>query len=86
MSNVSPPARCSCDHPKHRDNPCRNMVDDPQRGLICKECLEQCKSLKKGGEIVATQEKKKTRGAKKVRKAGKKQRRQKISKSGKSKA
>jgi len=32
------------------------------------------------------QEKKKTRGAKKVRKAGKKQRREKISKSGKPKA
>jgi hypothetical protein len=33
-----------------------------------------------------SQERKKSRGAKKVRKAGKKQRRQKISKSGKSKA
>jgi hypothetical protein len=35
---------------------------------------------------MASQEKKKTRGAKKVRKAGKKQRREKISKSGKPKA
>jgi hypothetical protein len=44
------------------------------------------KQLKKAGEIMPTQEKKKTRGAKKVRKPGKKQRREKISKSGKPKA
>jgi hypothetical protein len=40
----------------------------------------------KAVEIMASQEKKKTRGTKKVRKAGKKQRREKISKSGKPKA
>lgn len=43
------------------------------------------KQLNNAGDM-PSHEKKKTRGAKKVRKAGKKQRREKISKSGKPKA
>jgi hypothetical protein len=48
MSIATSPGRCNCDHAKHKNDPCRNMVDDPRTGLICKQCLEQCKATEQG--------------------------------------
>jgi len=62
MSIATPPARCNRDHAKHKDDPCRNIVDDPRTGLSVHSAWSSAKQLKKPGEIMPMQGKKEDRG------------------------